>query len=325
MKLILLTILLIGIATVFAQNQNVVDKFTFRVANHLGPDLPANIAFKSCGLPNVYVNIKNTNRVGFGLDIPAQANPNILGICPNGCGGSGSRQERDSDEVPALYASDSVVNFNIFWHEDDTTPDRVLTRISQGAVAYVMGPGSTLNIASIGDGNDFTNASVPSTSQYVLAKNYPQAVFNFYDNNRMVMQNWYLEAAAAPGSCTPGAANPNDLVTTYSVTGVTNENIGSLSFKSRVRFDFDQSEASNGLVSVSTIWNSSTQHFETHIRGDEGAGFNPSWISNIDVKIAITGSGVNAMIDDTTEPTGSYIQNCADPSGASSALLSKKK
>jgi len=327
---VILAILLFGLSLAFAQiTDEQVAQFSFRVANHLGPDLPATISFKACGLPNVYVNAKNNSRFGFGQDIAAQANPDALGICPNGgCGGSSKRTiafRDDDSDTDALYAADSVVNFNIFWHSTDSSPDQVLTRVSQGAVAYVMGPGSSLAISSIDGGNSYSTVTIPGTESSVAARNYPQAVFNFNDNNRMVKQNWYLESNNGAPTCTAGAANPNDLVSSYAISGVTNENIASLSFKSRVRFAFEPSSSNaNGRINVFAVWNSSTQHLEVHTRGDEGASFSANWISDIDVRIAITGTGVNALIQDGVAPSSVWLQTCSAPADSNSVPLSYK-
>jgi len=323
---VILALLLVGISLVFAVPDS--NNFKFRVANHLGPDLPAALAVKACGLPNVYVNAKDSGRVGFGHDIDSQLNPNAGGLCSgSSCGGNKrvmptTRDEDDSDP-DVLYAGDSVVNFHVYWRADQSDPERVLTRISQGDVAYAMGPDSSLSIQSAGSAT--AEFDVPNSSDTVLAKSYPTAAFSFNGHNRVIMQNWYLEHAVAP-SCTLTASNPNDLVSTYTVAGVSNSNIASLNFKSRVRFDFASDGAPNGLVNVYVKWNAATSKFEKHIVGESGASFAPNWVDRISVRVSLvdenTGS-LTAIIDDNIAPTATYLQACSV--SRTNLLLSKKE
>jgi hypothetical protein len=125
----------------------------FRVANHLGTNAPKGIKFKQCGLGNVYVNGKDTSRLGFGVDLPT-ASLELNGICgdddkkrevdsehPENFYEELSKLPIDSDEVEdfeargvagAVVAADAVANMHVYWNKDGDTyteANRILLRV----------------------------------------------------------------------------------------------------------------------------------------------------------------------------------------------------
>jgi len=281
----------------------------FRVANHLGTVTPSAIKFKACALPNVYVNAKNSGRIGFGFDLPAVVNVNGGGICTGGCG-SGKRvidaREDDDSDPNALYATDSAVNFHVYWSRgeggDLGDPNRILTRVTNGDVAYQMGADTALSVAS-NSGSGYV--SVGS----LTARRYPEATFQFLDDNRVISQNWYFEQSNPNFACTSGG-DANDLVQVYHVASVNNGNVGDLSFKSRVRFEFAEEATPLGKVSVQVVWNSATQRFEKHVRSTDGASFSHTWLTGIHVRVTAEVAGNQVVImDDNSVPVTEFSQS----------------
>jgi len=324
-----------AVMTAFAQYE---DNFKFRVANHLGPDPPVSIKIKTCGLASVSLNGKDSGRLGLSYDIPTEMNPTASGICAGPCSGNkrdvatttgGVRGEDDEDTglANALYATDSVINFHIYWRQN-ADPSKVLTRISKGDVAYLMGADSAVWIEGVSSAQQYVTSQVPGVSPavFVEAKQYPTATFQFNDENKVVMQNWYLQRVSSV-TCEPtsGGSNlpANDAMTQYAAGSVTNDNLDSQNFKSRIRFDLAEGGVPLGTVQVLILWNSAASLFEKHIRTD---GTDGSWLTDISVKLTTVddnGNTLTTLFDDDTTAVAQANQWCTTQ-GMSSVPLGSR-
>jgi len=336
MKTTILVALFLGLAfTVFAEYE---DKFWFRVANHIGTQTPAAIRIKSCGLPTVHVNKKNSGRIGFGLDIAPQVNPNAGGMCSGGCADKkrsdwnlqSLREDDDVGDIHALYASDASANFDVFWSASGGSlsgGDKIMTRVSQGDVAYTLDSDASLTLVNEAAGGEYHNVAVPGVSgANVNIRHYPEARFQFNDDNRIVTQNWRLEFDHPIESCTVNAPDNNEIVSEYHNTGITATNFNTWSFKSRVRFNFAPVTEPDGLVTVKVEWNAANARFLKRVRGTDGTDFAPAWLDDISVKVTAVneaGTVIHVIDDDANGPSAAvttYVQACTPADMESMAI-----
>jgi len=336
----LLAIFLFCVVAVYATSN--VNDFWFRVANHIGTETPAALRVKTCGLGRFYVNKKDNSRFGFGYDIAPVVNPYVNGLCTGGCGSSkrdseflarlDEKGENDMDVANALFASDSYINFDLYWGIDNngdfTDDDRIMTRITNGDIAYVLSADASLLLDN-GDQNNFINVTVPGSSSVVPIRQYPSANFQFNDDNHLITQNWKLELAYPAETCSINAPVNNEIVSLYAAQGITAENYADWSFKTRVRMEFIQNSAFiDGLVTVVAEYDATTGNFVKRIRGTAGASFAPLWIDAISMRLTATsGDTTLVLIDDDANgesgPSSTYIQSCS-PADLSSIALKKK-
>jgi len=343
-NIVLLALVLAFAVSIYATTPNP-ENYWFRITNHIGASTPAAIKVKTCGLANVYVNAKDSGRMGFGYDLRPQLNPNVGGMCTGGCGSTKRtfdpdfdthtlRTDSDDDvgETNALYATDLTVNFGVFWNTDSNgnliNGNKIMTRIAHGDIAFVLGSDTSLSLDSVDSANQYSTVTAPDSS-VVSVKHYPQAVFQFNDANRIIKQNWQLEFANDGETCVESAPENNEIVSEYGGKNVTAVNYGNWGFKTRVRFDFAEDAAANGMVHVTLTYNSSTGRFLKRIRGSSGADFAPSWLSDISVYLTATdGAGTVVLIDDDNnsgpQPITTYVQNCS-PSDMSNVAVKRTK
>jgi len=318
--LVLLTIISCAIAGAPSANW-------FRIANHIGTSTPAAIKFKSCGLPNmVYVNAKDTGRIGFGYDVDAQSNPSA-GLCPNGCSDDKREVahpefERGDDgwNPSALVAQDSAVNFMIYWgyYGAGAVADKIFTRISNGNIAYSLGSDTTLTVSNTDQIDSYT------TIGDEVVTLYPDASFQFLSDNHIITQNWYFEQTNPDFACS-NEGTANDMVTVFA--GPSSSDI---SYRTRVLFTFaDGVPAGTVGVAVETDDDGNlVQHIRTFNCAD-CFPYGGSWIESI--QVLVVGSDGNTYIDwdsttgvSTPAASSSYSQSCTDVS-TGGVLLNKKR
>jgi len=336
MKVLFAFVLLL--VAVYAQYE---DSFWFRVSNHIGTDTPTGIAIKTCGLGRFYVNKKDNGRFGFGYDIAPVVNPNANGMCTGGCGSDkrsdelfAQLDERGTEEdANALFAGNAFVNFDLFWQTDADgnliNPDRILTRITNGDIAYLMSSDASVALNSA-DLDAFLSVTVPGTDVQVPVRKYPQATFQFSEDNRLIMQNWQLELATPTETCTVSAGSNNEVVYAFGAQGITATNLADWTFKTRVRFQFAEEAEPDGLVTVVIQYDSAgeTPVFNKRVRGTAGANFGPNWIDDISIKLtAYNGDTVLTLIDDDANGPSAVLntltQYCS-PADLDSVSITKK-
>jgi len=328
MKIIIIVLLtIVSYAIAGAPSSN-----WFRVANHIGTSVPAAIKFKSCGLPNmVFVNAKDTGRIGFGYDVDAQSNP-ASGLCTNGCSDSDDKREADHEEFErgedgwnpdALYAQDSAVNFMIYWgaYSSGAVADKIFTRIANGDVSYSLGSDTTLTVSNTNQLDSYTNIGDE------VVRLYPDATFQFFSDNHVITQNWYFEQANPDFACTDDDDNANDMVHVFE--GPASSDV---TFRTRVLFTFTDDTPSSGVVAVA-IEVDEDGNLVQHIRTFNCADCFPyggSWVDSI--QVLVVGSDGNTYINwDSTDEESStpsattfYSQACTDVS-TGGTILDKKR
>jgi len=285
----------------------------YRIANHLGATPPKAIKFKQCGLGSVYVNGKDSGRIGFGVDLGASAGA-AVGICDDGDKKRTIDPEdpesliaaikslpEDSDEVESYkagrtdtyVANDATANMHVYWGKSGsefTDANRVLLRVVDGGVSYTLPSGTAVNVEPL-SGDEYVGSGSS------LVKVYNDAMFYFRDGMRTIMQNWIYHSnnqENCQSSHDTANGNDNEMIKAYPKGGATD-------FKTRVRFEFNGNEVS-GHVQVYLTSDASKVY--VHYRGIEGASYNPSWGSIfVQVKNAATDADI---FDETTTAVTSY-------------------
>jgi len=148
----------------------------FRVANHVGTNVPNAVSFKQCGVAGtVWVHGKSTgNRFGYGADIPSEQA--VAGLCSDGPVVSGS-----------YVADDATIGMTAYWagnYNNYEDGNRIGLAISGGELSYDLDNDCSAYTDAVGTG---------STGGY---KNYPSVNFFYGEDMRSSSQNWIVHTSA---------------------------------------------------------------------------------------------------------------------------------